>query len=310
MDTRRLSLLDWARAIAILLMVAYHLVYDLNRFAGVGINCEAPFWYVIGKTSALLFIFLSAFCGVLSRHPVRRGFRLLSYGLGISAVTFLFLPDAYVRFGILHFLGVALILSPLLRALPQRLLPIFSFLTGLAGWEIAQLSGPTGLLTGLLLPFGLKYQGFDSIDYFPLLPYIGVTMLGIYVSKAYLQNRTPLMIHRVDDRGFSLSKTLSKHSLKIYLIHQPLILVTFFAWRWILVQRSGPSEQNISTAHAHLFPLFFMFWQHGGALQKLVTHPELLRHSSLFLMLGAWLGVVLILLGLLVYHFRARRTRE
>ncbi|KLU60782.1 hypothetical protein CEB3_c27550 [Peptococcaceae bacterium CEB3] len=303
MKTTRLWLIDRTRAGAILLMITYHLVYDLNRFAGVGINYESPVWYAIGKASALLFIFLSGFCSALSRHPVRRGIRLLAYGLGISAVTFLFLPAAYVRFGILHFLAVALILSPLWQALPQRLLPLLALLAGLAGWKVAQLSGPTGLGASFLLPLGLKYPGFDSIDYFPLLPYLGVTLLGIYASKAYRKNRRSAPKPRVAEGSFSLSKTLSQHSLKIYLIHQPLILGALLAWRWIF----APGSKALSSAHTRLFPVFFMLWQHANTPGKIAGTLETLLPGSHLLLLAEALGLLLV--GLFIY-LRARQTRE
>ena len=130
--------------------------------------------------------------------------------------------DEYIRFGILHFLGVAMILSPLLLTLPSWTL-----------WGLAGSSAVLGfwfkeqvLTTSLLLPFGLMYNGFSSIDYYPLFPYLAVTFLGILAYRYFYAQRTePLFSFQLNSK---LIKWLSRNSLGIYLIHQPLILLIFF----------------------------------------------------------------------------------
>jgi len=214
--------IDVLRAVAIGLMVLFHFVYDLKEFGGVNIDYQSPLWFSIGKVSALLFIFISGLSSGFSRSPVRRGLKVLFYGMAITAVTFVFMRDEYIRFGILHFLGVAMILSPLLLTLPSWTL-----------WGLAGSSAVLGfwfkeqvLKTSLLLPFGLMYDGFSSIDYYPLFPYLAVTFLGILVYRYFYAQRTePLFSFKLNSK---LIKWLSRNSLGIYLLHQPLILLIIF----------------------------------------------------------------------------------
>ncbi|MHB8073210.1 heparan-alpha-glucosaminide N-acetyltransferase [Desulfosporosinus fructosivorans] len=214
--------IDVLRAVAIVLMVLFHFVYDLKEFAGVNVDYRSPLWFFIGKASALLFIFISGLSSGFSKSPLRRGLKVLLYGMVITVVTYLFMKDEYVRFGILHFLGVSMILSPLLVRLSSPTL-----------WGLAGSSAVLGfwfeeqvLNTSLMLPFGLMYDGFASMDYYPLFPYLAVTILGVLAYRYFYAERTePLFPFRLDSAGI---QWLSRNSLGIYLIHQPLLLVMIF----------------------------------------------------------------------------------
>ena len=214
--------IDVLRAVAIVLMVLFHLVYDLKEFAGVDIDVQGPFWFWIGKTSALLFIFASGLSSGLSRSPVSRGLKVLLFGLGITVVTFLFMRDQYVRFGILHFLGVAMILSPLLLRLPSWTLWVLASSSALLGfWFKEQV-----IKTSLLIPLGLMYEEFGSMDYYPLFPYLAVTILGLLAYRhLYAKRPKPLVSFQLNSQ---LIRWLSRRSLGIYLVHQPIILLIIF----------------------------------------------------------------------------------
>ncbi|SDH76235.1 heparan-alpha-glucosaminide N-acetyltransferase [Desulfosporosinus hippei] len=224
---QRFGEIDLLRAIAIVLMVIFHLVYDLREFAGVKINYQDPFWFLLGKTSAILFIFLSGLASGFSRSPVRRGVKVLLLGMGITGVTYLALGDMYVRFGILHFLGVTMILAPFLSSLASSIL-----------WALAGASVLLGLWfkktlveTSLLIPFGLLYKGFGSIDYYPLLPYSSATFLGILAYRHfYAQKLEPVFTLNLNSKPIIW---LSRNSLMIYLVHQPIILFVIFSFKFI-----------------------------------------------------------------------------
>jgi uncharacterized membrane protein len=216
---RRYGELDFLRAAAIMLMVTYHLAYDLKEFMGLMVDYQAPFWYTIGKTAALLFIFLSGISNGLSNAPVRRGVKVLFCGLGISVVTYLFLKEEYVRFGILHYLGMTMIFSPWLFRLSSRMLLALAACSACLGFWFS------GLIvnTAFLLPLGLKYPGFSTIDYFPVFPYLAVTILGMLTYRIYYkERRKPLIRLRAIPKSF---QWLSRNSLVIYLVHQPVILL-------------------------------------------------------------------------------------
>lgn len=221
-SVQRYEEIDVLRALAIVLMVVFHLVYDLNVFAGLSIDYRSPFWFLIGKVSALLFIFISGLASGFSRSPVKRGVKVLLYGMGITVVTYLFMRDEYVRFGILHFLGVSMILSPLfVRLSSWTLLGLAGSSAVLGFWFKSQL-----LKTSFLLPFGLMYDGFGSMDYYPLFPYLSMTFLGILAYRHFYAQRTEPFLAL--PKNPALIRWLSRNSLVIYLCHQPLLLLMIF----------------------------------------------------------------------------------
>ncbi len=222
---QRYGEIDFLRAVAILLMVLFHIVYDLREFAGININYQDPVWFLIGKASALLFIFISGLASGFSRSPVRRGLKVLLYGMGITIATYLAMKDIYVRFGILHFLGVTMILSPIIYSLSSRILWVLAGASALLGFWFKGLV----LETSLFLPLGLMYKEFGSMDYYPLFPYISVTFLGVLAYRHLYQRRSkPLVAFKLDYKPILW---LSRNSLLIYLVHQPIILLIIFGIR-------------------------------------------------------------------------------
>lgn len=214
--------IDVLRAVAIVLMVLFHLVYDLTEFSDVTIDYQTPLWFFVGKIAALLFIFLSGLSSGFSRSPVRRGLKVLFFGLVITVVSYVLMKDEYVRFGILHFLGVTMILSPFFFRLSSRTLwGLAGFSVLLGFWFKEQV-----LKTSLLLPFGLIYDGFSSLDYYPLFPYLAVTIVGVLAYRHFYAKRTEsLFSFRLNSEAI---RWLSRNSLGIYLLHQPIILLIIF----------------------------------------------------------------------------------
>lgn len=250
----RLKEIDLLRALAIILMVAYHLAYDLKEYAGVNTNYEGPFWHRVGTLSALLFIFLSGLCSGFSKNPLRRGFQIFGYGMGITLVTYVFIRATYIRFGILHFLGIAMILTPLLKLIPSRLLALLSLLSALIGFQAKKIFVPVGYL----LPLGLRSREFGSIDYYPLFPYLSVTILGILFYKYFfLEGQKPLFNKlqslRFTGPYFRIVEGLSKNSLAVYLIHQPIVLAGIFMFQYYRL--SGKTLFQLNTA-----PILWAVW--------------------------------------------------
>ncbi|MDI6879656.1 MAG: heparan-alpha-glucosaminide N-acetyltransferase [Desulfitobacteriaceae bacterium] len=228
----RLPWIDRLRASAILLMILYHMAYDLKEYAHVPIDYHHPLWFSIGKASALLFIILSGFSAGLSQNPLKRGLQVLAWGGVITLVTYLLMPNEFVRFGILHLLGMGMLLSPYLLRLPPLILLFIASGIGAGGyWALRTTVSPTWLL-----PFGLTYREFSSIDYYPLFPYLSATILGVLFFKYYENLATEYKPATEGEkrtlippsRSGRLVESLSKHSLAIYLIHQPLLVSGIF----------------------------------------------------------------------------------
>lgn len=217
LKNNRIFEIDLLRVVAICLMIVFHFVYDLNEFAGVAINYEAPLWHFIGKISAITFIFVAGISAGFSRNSFKRGFKVLGFGMILTIVTYFFDATEFIRFGILHFLGVAMISFPLLNKLRKWQLSILA----LVSIYIGSLAAKTTVVTHLLLPFGFMYNNFATMDYYPIFPYISVFLFGIIIYKIYyFKGKGLIKIHN----NYTVLKYISKNSLFIYLVHQPILL--------------------------------------------------------------------------------------
>lgn len=221
MENKRIFEIDLLRVMAIGLMVVYHLVYDLSTYGNVGVNYEAPFWFWVGKLSALSFILVAGISSGMSRNSVRRGLKVFGFGMVLTVVTYFFDSHEYIRFGILHFLGVSMMLFPILNMLKKWQLAIL----GIIAFVLGQLAMQATVGTFLLLPFGLMYNGFSTMDYYPIFPYIADFILGILIFKLYYYKRKSFLKGQYNSKVINF---ISKNSLKIYLIHQPIILVIIY----------------------------------------------------------------------------------
>jgi uncharacterized membrane protein len=141
------------------------------------------------------------------------------YGLAVTLATWLFDPRAFVRFGILHFMGIGMILYHFLRGLQVNILVMLG-----AGFLIL---GPivTGSLVGspYLFPLGLVPAGFVSTDYYPLVPWYGFFLWGAAIGKSYYPQGKSLLSAEPKHRFLP---ALGRYSLYIYLIHQPILLLS------------------------------------------------------------------------------------
>ena len=228
----RLDGLDTLRGVTILSMVAYHACWDLVYIFGkdwAWYRSDAA--YVWQQSICWTFILLSGYCWSLGRHRLKRGLMAFGGGVLVSLVTLLFMPEDPVRFGVLTLLGSAALLTiplePLLRRIPARagLAGSFSLFLllrdvngGWLGFEGARvLALPGSLYRNLLTAYlGFPAASFYSTDYFSLLPWLFLFWTGYFLWRL-----------RPGDRGGGLRlpgiTAMGRHSLLIYLLHQPVI---------------------------------------------------------------------------------------
>lgn len=237
-DSGRLVWVDAARGVAILMMVLYHLVYDLDTFAGYELDSTSGFWGLFADATAALFVFLVGLSLTLSfrrsgggrpglyRKYLGRGARILLYGLLITLVSWA-LGMGLIAFGILHLIGVSIILAyPFLRLGYANVL--LGVLVLAAGAYVQSLGLTAGGSGALLLPFGVVPEGLFMPDYRPLLPWFGVVLLGLAAGEA-LQRRPAGTGPALNLRGAGPLAFLGRYSLFIYLVHQPLLVAALVA---------------------------------------------------------------------------------
>lgn len=227
-NKNRIWELDFLRGIALLLMVYFHLIYDMKEFFGYAVNYESTFNAAAGRIAAILFILVSGVSCSLSRSNIIRGFKLLMLALAVSAASYFYNPDFVIKFGILHFLAAGMILYPLL----EKLNPLMLALSGTAIIILGRYTAGITVTNEYLFPLGLTTNNFISSDYYSLIPWLGLFIYGIFLSKLFYKEKRSLLGFEFIDNIISMS---GRHTLLIYLLHQPVIVAVL----WSIEKLSG-----------------------------------------------------------------------
>ena len=98
----------------------------------------------------------------------------MGLALGITIVTYIFIGKGFIVFGVLHLIGLSLLLAyPFLR------LERANFLIGLLFILLGVYFQTISVGFPWLLWLGLVPQDFYSVDYFPVFPWFGVILMGM-----------------------------------------------------------------------------------------------------------------------------------
>ena len=234
----RYGWLDSARGLWLISMIAYHLCYDLHYLF------QQPLpWYTgsggyLWQQSILMgFLLIAGFSAVLSHRPARRGWIIFGGGLLVTAVTALFLPEEAIWFGVLTLIGCAYWLVALGRSLWKKLPPLAAAAGALVLFLLTK-SVPGGYLgfgdSRLLeLPaalystwagafLGFPGPTFSSADYVPLLPWVFLFFTGYFLGQQFL-HREKCRVRLPQGGAIPGISWIGRHSLIVYLLHQPLL---------------------------------------------------------------------------------------
>lgn len=216
----RIPELDFARGFCILGMIAVHLIYDLTEIYPV-FSAYPPFFLLIKNWGGIVFFLIAGISVTLGRRHLRRGSLVFLCGCLVSAVTSLagFLP---IRFGVLQSLGCCMLCWECFKNTKVKSLLIIGLVFAATGWLFQQIT----VSASFLYPLGLIAADFESGDYFPLFPYLGYFLLGACFGKRYYRNRQSLLPQVSFSSRFSRFLCLcGRHTLFLYLIHQPLLIL-------------------------------------------------------------------------------------
>lgn len=257
----RISWVDTVRGVAIWLVIGYHLVYDLVWFGWLSWDLTSPVWRVAGWLVGGLFLVLVGFSvwlrwlrlqavhpeldhqtrlQQLSERVLVRASQLGAWAVAISVVSWVLFPASFIQFGILHLISVSLVLVwPLVTWRPAAILALVGALFQAWWWFWVQgklvlscgtcspLPAPVSwLFTGL----GWTQPGFTSLDYYPVLPWVTVVVVGLLIGKIILPGWPTVGEETQSENVTGFFEWSGRHSLWLYLVHQPILLAGF----WLL----------------------------------------------------------------------------
>ncbi|MCL2151960.1 MAG: DUF1624 domain-containing protein [Oscillospiraceae bacterium] len=235
----RIEIIDALRGLAVVLMVIHHFLYDLTAFL------SAPIWLFTNPVFdtlhyifAGLFISLSGVSSQLSRDNIKRGSVTIVLAVAITYLTYRM--DMPVWFGVLHLLGFSMLFFGITRglwdAIPKKIAPFV-----LASLVIASVITTTYVpiesenlwAQDALNVLGWPQPGFRSFDYFPLLPWIFVFLLGAWAGVYIRAKKLPSWFYKTKPPVFP---AIGRKALLVYILHQP-ILYALVMWIAALIHR-------------------------------------------------------------------------
>lgn len=228
----RLWQVDFVRGVALLLMLLFNWSFALDYIGVFTIASGDLYWFWFPRFIGAMFVFVAGFSFSLSYSKIKnkdmaavykkylaRGAKIFSLGLLITLVTYIFATEGTVYFGILHLIGLSVILAVVFRNL-EKVNLLLGALFILGGVYLHY----SAFTFNWLLWLGFKPYGLYTFDYFPVLPWFGVFLIGMYSggvarikAKAGPKISGPLQF-------------LGRHTLPIYILHQPVL----FAALWLL----------------------------------------------------------------------------
>jgi uncharacterized membrane protein len=244
--------IDALRGMSIVMMIIFHAIYDITYFGDTTFDLYPELWWYFARVIASLFLLIVGISLTLSYnrvtdnmspHDIRkkyivRGLKIFGWGLLITMITGIFLDKGVILFGILHCIGISIIVAyPLIKYRYINL--IIGILCIMSGVYLSRFTFDFNILLWL----GFRPHALYSFDYVPLLPWFGLVSLGLFIGNTLffpetreilLQKKHPSLLWPVKALCF-----LGRHSLFIYLLHQPILIGILSGFGIISIQIAG-----------------------------------------------------------------------
>jgi len=251
-SSERVWQIDAFRGIAIVMMITFHFIYDVAYFGEYTWSLDTGFWWYFARVTASFFLIIVGISLTLSYRQVKdskpiwgirkkyviRGLKIFGGGLIITLCTGIFLDEGMIIFGILHCIGLSIILAyPLIKYRYLNLIIGILCMTG--GMYLSRFTFDFNLLLWL----GFRPQDMYTFDYVPLLPWFGLVALGLFIGNTVFFPTARKKRRKTASFSIPLvARTvcyLGRHSLVIYLLHQPLLILILYGIGIIRIETVG-----------------------------------------------------------------------
>ncbi|HEV2220264.1 MAG TPA: heparan-alpha-glucosaminide N-acetyltransferase [Casimicrobiaceae bacterium] len=224
--------LDTLRGIAIVAMATYHLCFDLRYFGFLRADLEYDWRWIAARTLILsTFLLVAGASMVLADRDRQSAPRrwlahagvIAAAALAVSAGSFLMFPQTWIWFGVLHAIAASLVIA---RPFVRR--PAIAIAAGVA-IIVAGLAFQSAAFDNRALGWlGFMTAKPATEDYVPLFPWTGVLLLG--TGLGHLLVRTRFAVLAPLEHAPRLLALLGRHSLAVYLLHQPILIGALWAF--------------------------------------------------------------------------------
>jgi len=228
--TKRFWEIDFLRGFAIILMVIFNYSFALSFLNICTIDGGWAYWSLFPRFIASMFISIAGLSLTLFYNQTKyykkifsRGLKIFGLGILITIATFLTFPESFIVFGILHLIGISIVLGSLFLKFNK-----LNLFLGLLIIALGLYLQNFAFDFPWLLWLGFAPNNFYTFDYFPILPWFGFFLLGMYFGNSlYEKGKRKFKIKDFSNNSpfTRLFSFLGRNSLKIYLLHQPLLII-------------------------------------------------------------------------------------
>ncbi|MBU1681220.1 DUF1624 domain-containing protein [Candidatus Micrarchaeota archaeon] len=214
---RRMDI-DAFRGVAIVLMIIFHLTFDLEFLRIVHFNFEDLWLVLFQRVVGTMFLLLVGISLILSekknnegyKRHLKRAVKLGAVALLISIATWIVAPTDFIKFGVIHCIAVSTLMAPLFFRFKwlNLILGIILIITGISVHYTE---------IDYLFWLGWITHTYTALDHYPLIPWFGVVLIGLFLGKVMPE-------FKVKNKLTESLTYLGRNSLLIYVIHQPLII--------------------------------------------------------------------------------------
>lgn len=246
----RFAVLDVARGFALAAMVIFHCAFDLDTLGLATLDVGGdPRWRWFARLIAGSFLALSGMSLVIAHIKGMRWnayFRRLAILAGaallVTLATWYGMPREFIFFGILHSITVASIIGLVFLHLPWPVTLIGAILVLLA---------PEFIAAPLFDPPWLRFLGLSTItpatlDFEPVFPWLSPFLAGMAIAQLGLPRftKSSAAAWRPKDALFRAFGFAGRHSLAIYLVHQPVMFGTLSLVAQLTMPGAFVSEED------------------------------------------------------------------
>lgn len=239
---KRFFEIDILRGLAVIGMIVFHVLFALTYSEIWQVDFfDGSFMWWLGVVVRNVFIFLVGVSLALSyrnslaknplhgevefdRKQMQRGLKIFTAGLlFVTLPSLLTVPEAYIRFGVLHFIGLAILLSfPFVRRYYWLLF------IALIGYPLSLVMGQIWFKSDFYMIFGFKVEGLYTFDLFPIFPWISLVSAGVLFGHWLYLYANPWL------KKPGVFGWIGQKSLQIYLGHALVLFGAGIVWKFLL----------------------------------------------------------------------------
>ncbi len=200
-------------------------LFGMSGFA-LGQFVRISFIALVGLSTYLIWSRRSSFKSFAEKQ-VRRAMLVGVAAFVVSVVSYIVIPQYWVVLGILHFIALANVLMIGMSSLPKS----FNFLLGAAFIVLPIHEFIARNISNMPIEFvlGVAPEGFQSFDYFGLVPWFGYVLLGFSLGGLFM--KLPDNVKGWKIMGLDV---IGKKALAFYLLHLPLIYLFWVGYNYFL----------------------------------------------------------------------------